>query len=135
MKTTLYAYQINPVDWWAGALTLQEVMDRIRAEGLESRLPWPGDPDPEGHEEPAVARLLGLYEAARVAAYEAGWEGDIRTGPYAWMLPNPDGGGELEPFAFAWKQDNNGATFVVSKVALPHLVNSFTDEHVVEVDV
>jgi hypothetical protein len=53
-------------------------------------------------------------------ALEAGWEGDIRhgSGPFVCPLPDGDCGSE---YLIAWKQDNNGSTFIASPFCLPWL--------------
>ena len=54
------------------------------------------------------------WRVARQLGRRIGWEGDFR-GPISCPLPNGDCGGE---YLIAWKQDNNGATFVASPFAL-----------------
>lgn len=64
------------------------------------------------------------YEAFRNQAYElakkVGWEGDIREGPYIAGLPTHETADDGH-IMIAWKQDNNGDTFVVSPYKLPWL--------------
>jgi hypothetical protein len=47
------------------------------------------------------------------------WEGDIVNGPY--WIPLPTEGDEK--FLIAWKQTNNGTSFVASPFSLPWLGN------------
>ncbi|MQX81527.1 hypothetical protein GHK80_36980 [Sinorhizobium medicae] len=54
-----------------------------------------------------------FFEKAKAIAREAGLEGDMRSGPFVSALPNDDLG-SFSDFIIAWKQDNNGATFVAS---------------------
>jgi hypothetical protein len=56
-------------------------------------------------------------------AVKVGWEGDIREGPFVAVLP--DEGGVLSPVIIAWKQDNNGTTFVASRYLLPWYDSDF----------
>jgi hypothetical protein len=54
-----------------------------------------------------------------------GWEGDIRGGfgdsdGGPWFAPLPISNGDIA-YAVAWKQDNNGETFVASSISLPWL--------------
>jgi hypothetical protein len=64
------------------------------------------------------------YGTFRAKAYElakkAGWEGDIREGPYVAGLPTHETADDGH-FMIAWKQDNNGDTFVASPYRLPWL--------------
>ncbi len=65
-----------------------------------------------------VNRLLDFissWDFAKNLAIDAGWEGDIREGPFVFFLPFPDSS-EMS-FAFIFKQDNNGDTMVVSPVS------------------
>jgi hypothetical protein len=55
----------------------------------------------------------GAYALARLVH----WEGDIREGPFVSMLPFP--GNNWSAPIIAWKQDNNGTTFIASPVSLP----------------
>lgn len=62
----------------------------------------------------AVAELL-WETGAMECRYNHHWEGDIRNGPYVFMIPKE---GTMEP-GLVWKQDNNGNTFVVTLTELP----------------
>lgn len=53
------------------------------------------------------------------AARYVGWEGDA-SGFYAWA--NPMNGGFSE--GFAWKQGNNGCTFIASPYEMSHLTDT-----------
>lgn len=57
------------------------------------------------------------WDSAQDAAGANGWEGDFRQDPRVFWVPFD---GEFS-YGFTFKQDNNGTTFVVSPVALPHL--------------
>lgn len=54
---------------------------------------------------------------AKKLASEIGWEGDFREEARVFLIPTHD----CFEYGFVWKQDNNGTTFVVSPVELPHL--------------
>ena len=58
------------------------------------------------------------WEKAQKIAQELGWEGDIREGPYVSMLPVVSDWSEI---LIAWKQDNNGTTFIAAPYRLPGL--------------
>ena len=68
------------------------------------------------------------WERAQVGARSLGWEGDVREGPYVSMCPIPDYEEEVYDndgtFFIAWKQDNNGITFIASPVPLNYLLNN-----------
>ncbi|MCA7086064.1 hypothetical protein K7G19_20960 [Cupriavidus sp. DB3] len=107
-----YAYHIVPIDFgWHLLSTVEETAARLGADEARSRVS--GDIV----EEPTVAAFADLYKRAQTAAMHAGWEGDFRQGPVVFWIPEQDG---FYP-GFVWKQDNNGSTFVVSPVRLPHL--------------
>ena len=63
------------------------------------------------------------WEQALELGKEAGWEGDIREGPFVSVLPEPPGSYSAVPFLIAWKQDNNGTTFIASPYELPWILN------------
>jgi hypothetical protein len=90
----LHVYSIPPFDFWDGWLTEKEYLQRSE-------------------------RPVGYYSFRAVAFERAramGWEGDIREGPYVAGLPY-----EERDIIVAWKQDNNGQTFIASPVELPWL--------------
>lgn len=60
--------------------------------------------------------LQAILEAAERSA---GWEGDFAQVPRVFAVPNPESN-EVS-FGYAWKQDNNGTTFVAAPFAMPHL--------------
>lgn len=59
-----------------------------------------------------------LFDIAKVAAKQIGWEGDIIEGPFVSVLP-PESGGGPSLFIVAWKQVNNGTCFIASPYRLP----------------
>lgn len=66
-----------------------------------------------------LQHFLELFSAALAEAEKVGWEGDFTEAPRVLMFP-----GDTDfLFGFVWKQDNNGSTFVISEVELPHLVS------------
>lgn len=115
-ETTWIAYQIGPIDehWGklqtvpevAAMLAKDEAMDSVHA---HEYVPWLD----------GVARFLSNFEAAKRLARDAGWEGDYRhnDGPGVFWLPDDT----AFTYAFVWKQDNNGTTFVVTPHPLPWL--------------
>jgi hypothetical protein len=72
------------------------------------------------HNQEALQDYEAFREEAFRMAREAGWEGDIREGPFISGLPS-DADEPAGRIMIAWKQDNNGETFIVSPFALSWL--------------
>ncbi|HQS18588.1 hypothetical protein [Reyranella sp.] len=103
----MFVYSLMAIDFWSG---------------------WKSEDD---HKKELVAQANDLHEAAaswdlfllfkRKAfdlAKKVGWEGDIRSGNFFVSGLPAEGASEI---MIAWKQDNNGQTFVASPFALPWL--------------
>jgi hypothetical protein len=58
-----------------------------------------------------------LREGQRVAAEHLDWPGDVREGPYVFSIPAETNCA----LGVAWKEDNNGTTYVVSQMEMPWL--------------
>lgn len=65
----------------------------------------------------ALKQFKNDFKHAQQLAGEKGWEGDFRGDAHVFMLPTEN---EFT-YGFAWKQENNGTTYIVSPVAFPHL--------------
>jgi hypothetical protein len=70
--------------------------------------------------------LLDFWGKAQKLAQAQGWEGDIRGGfgdsdGGPWFAPLPINEPGSTAFVIAWKQDNDGDTFVASPVPMPWL--------------
>lgn len=108
----LYAYQILPMD--SGWEQLPTVDDYVAAL-------LKGEPETQQYEPhsfgASIRKFYGFVDRALNAAKKVGWEGDFRIGPRVCVLPAP----YQSAVALAWKQDNDGATFVVSQVELTYL--------------
>ncbi len=104
----MFAYSRAAIDWWPGWLTEVELKKQLV----------------EIHSTEDAAHTLLQYEKQLSAAHElakkVGWEGDTREGPYIAGLPAKDTADDGH-YMIAWKQDNNGDTFVVSPFRLPWL--------------
>lgn len=102
----IYVYAVGPIDFWSGWLTPEEAI---------------GPTDTAGAHEPSKIDQSDFEEffgqAKEIARSTRGWEGDIRQGPFVAGFPVHDGGA----FVVAWKQDNNGTTFIASPQRLLHL--------------
>lgn len=107
------AYGIVPIDFgWEHLPSLSDVAATM----ARTRVKY----EPFGNSDfDAVKKLLADYQHAKELADGIGWEGDIRGGDEVSVFFLPD---ENEfAYAFVWKQDNNGTTFVVSPRPLPWL--------------
>jgi hypothetical protein len=110
MAERLFVYAISPMDWGWG--TLPTVEEYLKTTIEEHRRLLGGVAEP-------IGEIENFVDAALTAGREHGWEGDFRSGNEPRVVVLPD---ENDPkLALVWKQDNNGATFVASQVALPWL--------------
>lgn len=100
----MYVYHLSPIDFWHPWKTESAYLEDIKQDGYNA-----------SHWEKA-------YTAFKAKAMElgkaAGWEGDIRQGPFIGGLPMDV---DDSRYCLAWKQDNNGTTFIASPVKLPWL--------------
>lgn len=109
----MYAYHLGPIDFgWEFMPTMADTIAILVSPRLQD------------YEDTIIhmARLkdfIGFLEEAFQIARSIGWEGDFRPGyePRAFSVPVEDN----IAFGLMWKQENNGSTFVVSPVELPHL--------------
>jgi len=108
---TLYVYYCAPIDFWEGWSKLS------KPKALTHKPTW-SDDDPDWFTRSAWA----LFTKAQPIAKKIYWEGDIANGPFTSALPT----GECESAPIvAWKQANNGSTFVASYLPLPWLSTQF----------
>ena len=108
------AYAIIPIDFgWEHLPSLSEVAAQMgKSQAAMAAYGLPEDANP-------IKQLLHDFSVARDLAMEAGWEGDMRGANEASVFFLP---AETDfKYAFVWKQDNNGTTFVVSPFELPWL--------------
>jgi hypothetical protein len=113
-----YAYDLCPIDWgWDYLPTVEQMAaryaenDAVKAiQGIEYL------------DGPFVEPFLEEFKQAQEAARAAGWEGDYRNDsrPRVLFLPGANMNCAFQ-HAFAWKQDNNGTTFVISPYQLTWL--------------
>ena len=104
-------YELNPIDYgWSNLRTVQQTIAEIANTNEEAAQRYEVNAD-------GVRDFLSAWDAAQLAASGHGWEGDFREPPRVFWLPK-----ELSfEHGFVFKQDNNGATFVVSPQELPSL--------------
>jgi hypothetical protein len=107
----VYAYHITPMDiGWE----MMPTLDQVIREASKYKIPH----QPLAFIE-STQYLLNFAALAFKEAEKVGWEGDFRPGhePRVFFIPN-----EVDvSYGLVWKQDNNGATFVISPVPMPHL--------------
>jgi hypothetical protein len=89
--------QLAPIDLWFGWSRLEDFLDNVGD--------WDGPIDIDASLNNFTVNLAKAFEEAR----RAGWEGDIREGPYVAPIMN-----DMDDVIVAWKQDNNGTTFVAA---------------------
>lgn len=104
----MYAYDVGIIDFWNGWTTESQYFD------------WLEEQESDGFS----AGTRSEYEALRSEAFELarkiGWEGDVVQGPFVGGIPTGISGQDGR-IMIAWKQHNNGITFVVSPIHLPWL--------------
>lgn len=106
-------YQINPIDdkWDMLATAAETLKKLITTDDVEDGT------STVGISEEAYA-FMHNYMFVLAEAKRRGWEGDFREELRVLWLPH-----EVEfAYAFVWKQDNNGDTFVASPVPMPWLL-------------
>jgi hypothetical protein len=105
-----YTYSIPPIDTtWDHLRTVNETLKDMADREASSQFG-------AAQEYQDVQAFLKSWTSAKDAAQDAGWEGDFRGEPVVFWLPME----EFE-YGFAFKQDNNGTTFVISPAPLPWL--------------
>lgn len=124
-SNVFFVYDMSPIDHnWSMLRSVEETRLEIERKGafIDDWMPddRAGAPANRGFEE--MQRFMAYWDRAQQAAMAQGWEGDFRGRPFVMWVPSYDRC-DLVP-AFVWKQDNNGTTFVVSPVELPHLVGA-----------
>ena len=107
-----HAYELPPIDFgWEHLKTVEQTAADLAARdaaetvnhGSTSLLP-------------SAAGFIASWLSAKDAASQAGWEGDFRSQPVVFWVP----GDNKFDYGFVLKQGNNGTTYVVSPVVVPH---------------
>jgi hypothetical protein len=106
----MWVYCLTPIDWWTGAHTVSDYESAIVADH--------GRADASEQVKGALSKFRNFLDKAKAIA--PGWEGDIREGPFVLPVPPRDPAEGLQ-FMVAWKQENNGTTFLASPFRLPWL--------------
>lgn len=100
----LFCYRIGAIDDFVGAMSRSELTRLLSVEDSEVLLE-------------CIDVIQAFENKAMVEFRRLGWEGDLRQGPFFFVVPVITG----MAIGIIYKQDNNGDTFVASPVALPHL--------------
>jgi len=112
-----FGYRISPIDMGFRFLwTVDQFRDQLRLEDIDQHGTFGrlcGEPITLN----GLNRFELEFERAKHLARDHGWEGDFRDGPFVMPVLFDD---EVS-YAFVWKQDNNGSSFVLSPVPLPYL--------------
>lgn len=102
-------YLMPPIDFGFDALlTVDEVRERIEEQRTY------------GNERSIFYHMTDFDKNFRTVmslAKKVGWEGDMRGEPYVFWLPQDCS----MVYGFVWKQENNGDTFVGSRIRLPNI--------------
>ncbi len=106
-----FVYSIPPIDFkWERLRSVRETIAHLAA------VP---DINSDANDISDIEEFIGIWQSAKVAASQNGWEGDFRNPPAVFWLPD-----ESEfSYGFVIKHDNNGDTFIVSPRELPWAKN------------
>lgn len=109
-----HAYEVAPIDiGWTRLKTVRATAQELGCENVDAIL----NGDAFGYETPDLATFAAAWRSAQEAARQVGWQGDFRHDPVVFWVP-----GDTDfDFGFVLKQDNNGTTYVISPVEMPHL--------------
>lgn len=115
LTASLIVYETGPLDWWAGMIPLNNFAAGEFADP-HAEDTWAPQNTPEG-----FSKYINdlLEEAKSLAADVLFYEGDVREGPFLSVLPDPANQRTLP--ILAWKQDNNGMTYIATLMPLPYL--------------
>jgi hypothetical protein len=113
---TWVAYRLGPIDnGWGHLSSFANAFRAILAAHDEYEC--------GGNPNQPIMEFLDAWEHAKSLATEAGWDGDFRHPPSVFWIPSAGIYAEFT-YAFAFKQDKGGATFIVSPVELPWLADN-----------
>ncbi len=107
----MYVYELSPIDHWGGWMSEEQYLaDCENKSYLSTDKP---------HERRRLEKLKKqAFDLAK--RLKIGWEGDFAEGPYFSPIPAEGGNSGCE-LLLAWKQRNNGTTFIASPYPLPWL--------------
>ncbi len=104
---TFFAYQLPPIDFgWDSCPTVEDYYATLAKDVFRGYA-----------RQENLNEFRDNFKTAKAMASDIGWEGDFRGEAHVFMMPDED----QFTYGFAWKQDNNGTTFVISPQPMPHL--------------
>ena len=107
----MFAYSLPNVDYyWEFSRTVKETIS-ILVEGSEDIC------NCEYLMSFKLEVFMSAWKEARRLAKVIGWDGSFRRSPGVFTIPNAYG----FLYGFAFQQENNGPTYVICPVPLPHL--------------
>ena len=109
----MFRYMLSPIDYFGGCVDLWQYIEQLRTEQEEY-----GQMMTKYECESQVNSVLTKLSCEMAKLVKAGWEGDVRGRIFVFAVPGTEVNTEI---GFLFKQDNNGTTFVMSPVELPHL--------------
>ena len=109
MVTKYYIYELSPIDYWNGCVSLaQHLMRMQHSDYFEI--------------EEFQAEIIKIAKMFCAVGNMTAWEGDIKEGVYVFSVPR----NEVDMLTgYIWKQNNNGTTFCVSPMRLCWLDKDF----------
>ena len=111
----MYVYLINPVDFhWEHLSTVRDTIVQILGQNPENGI----DIAVDGFDSQGLSEFLQAWRKAKqLARSELDFDGKIQGEAHVFWLPDDCA---FSP-GFVFKQENNGATHVISPQPLPHL--------------
>jgi len=110
-----FVYAVSPIDWhWEHLQSVEAVALKIGIEHAALLSQRDEDDDAYYDDGVSVDEFLSDWKAAREAATAKGWKGDFRQSPVVFWIPDETG----FRYGFAFKQDNNGTTFIITPVQM-----------------
>jgi hypothetical protein len=106
-----FVYSISPIDFkWERLRSVRETIAHMAAVIDDNSNP---------NDVSDIQEFIRVWDSAKDAASENGWDGDYRNPPAVFWLPDDS---EFS-YGFVIKHDNNGETFIVSPRELPWAQN------------
>jgi hypothetical protein len=106
----MFAYQLMPTDFFAGAIPIEKYLSNEIDDCGISQLN-------------RIHHFMRcMYEMGRLVEIKDArfWEGDLRQGQGVYVFAVPSNDACLD-IGYMWKQDNNGDTFAISPVEIKKL--------------
>lgn len=112
-----HMYEFSPIDHgWETMKTVQEMIATF-ADNPTGNPAWGHAVGKSGE----IATFLAYLESAKTFARRHGWEGDFAVKPRIFSIPDVDG--LVFRIGFAFKQHNDGSSFLISPVPLNFFEN------------